>query len=125
MPVRLRTAVPSSSAAAAALRRPARVLLATCALLVSAAVARALPLQITTTSLASGAAGTSYVDSVRTAAGTDPLAFAILGGALPAGLTLDPASGAIVGTPTLAGTANFIVGATDALGDTASAALGI
>src|SRR5207237_3836913 len=130
MHARPRTAVPSSPAAAAASAGRARAIAVLRALphtgwLLVAVAAHALPLQITTTSLASGIAGTAYTDTVRTVAGTPPLAFTILSGTLPAGLALDGASGALAGTPMVAGRSAFIVGATDALGDTATAALGI
>src|SRR2546429_9944360 len=106
MHARPRTAVPSSPAAAAVSGR-ARAVAVLPALplggcLLVAVAAHALPLQITTTSLASGIAGTAYTDTARTVAGTPPLAFTILSGTLPAGLALDGASGAIAGTPTVA-----------------------
>lgn len=46
--------------------------------------------------------GVAYSGSV-TATGTAPLAFAVSGGVLPPGLTLDAVTGAITGTPTEAG----------------------
>jgi len=51
--------------------------------------------------------------------GAAPYTFAVAGGALPAGLTLD-GSGSLSGTPTAAGTFNFVVSATDANGFTGS-----
>jgi YVTN family beta-propeller protein len=48
--------------------------------------------------------------------------FAVTAGALPAGITLDPATGVLTGTPTTAGTASFTITATDASGLTASRA---
>jgi hypothetical protein len=49
----------------------------------------------------------------------------VTSGALPPGLNLAGATGAISGTPTLAGTFNFAVRVTDSVGGTANAALAI
>jgi hypothetical protein len=56
--------------------------------------------------------------------GTAPYTWAVTGGALPAGLTLDP-SGAITGAATAGGTATFTVTVTDASGAQVSKALEI
>jgi hypothetical protein len=61
----------------------------------------------------SGAQGQPYSHSVAAAGGVTPYTFAISAGALPAGLSLDASSGAITGTPSLAGTFNFTVRVTD------------
>jgi len=87
--------------------------------------ARALPLVVSTASLPDGSVGTAYGDSVVAASGVRPWTWSLVGGSLPAGLTLDGATGAITGTPTTAGTSNFIVLATDAVSDTASRPLSI
>jgi hypothetical protein len=50
------------------------------------------------------------------AAGTGPLAYAITAGTLPDGLTLYPASGILLGTPTGAGAYDFTVTATNPCG---------
>lgn len=64
--------------------------------------------------LASGNVGQSYSDSLTAASGgTAPYSYAVTAGALPNGLTLNPASGAITGTPSVGGTFNFTVTATD------------
>ena len=66
--------------------------------------------------LPNGTAGTAYSTTVSATGGTAPYTFALTAGTLPAGLTLNPVTGQISGTPTTAGTSNFTVTATDALG---------
>jgi hypothetical protein len=70
-------------------------------------------LKITTTSLPAGTTGSSYSASLQTSGGTPPVTWSVSTGALPAGLSLTPATGAISGTPSAAGTTNFTVTATD------------
>lgn len=66
------------------------------------------------TSLAGGTVGTAYADSITAASGgTAPYSYAVTAGALPGGLTLNAASGAITGTPSAPGTFNFSITATD------------
>ncbi len=50
--------------------------------------------------LPDGAVGTAYSQTITVTGGTGPYTFAINGGALPPGLTLDAAAGTISGTPT-------------------------
>jgi hypothetical protein len=52
--------------------------------------------------------------------GAPPYRFALSGGSLPAGMTLDPASGQIIGTPTTPGQSTFEILVTDAVGATSS-----
>jgi hypothetical protein len=70
-------------------------------------------LVIVTTSLPAGAAGTAYSATLKASGGAPPYTWAITGGALPAGLTLTPATGVISGTPNAAGTYSFTVGVKD------------
>src|SRR2546430_8479115 len=49
-----------------------------------------------------------------------PYTFSIAAGALPTGLILNGSTGAITGTPSNPGTANFTVGAVDSVGNTGS-----
>ncbi|MFW5329818.1 beta strand repeat-containing protein [Hydrogenophaga sp. ZJX-1] len=66
------------------------------------------------TSLAGGTVGTAYADGITAASGgTAPYSYAVTAGALPGGLTLNAASGAITGTPSAPGTFNFSITATD------------
>ncbi len=66
--------------------------------------------------LPNGAVGTAYNQMVSAAGGTSPYVFSISSGALPTGLILNSATGAIAGTPTTAGTFTFTITATDASG---------
>lgn len=60
--------------------------------------------------------GQSYSDSVVATGGTSPYLYALTAGALPTGLSLDPISGAVTGTPTVTGNFSFTVRATDHAG---------
>ena len=71
---------------------------------------------LTMTPLTPGTVGTAYSQTVAATGGTAPYAWSITVGALPAGLTLNGSTGAITGTPTTAGTANFTVQAQDSAG---------
>jgi hypothetical protein len=57
-----------------------------------------------------------YVQTITASGGTAPYTFAIAGGALPAGLSLNPATGLISGTPLVSGIFNVTIRATDAVG---------
>lgn len=66
------------------------------------------------TSLAGGTLGSPYSASITAASGgTAPYSYAVTAGALPGGLSINAASGAITGTPSALGTFNFSVTATD------------
>ncbi|MFN9738394.1 MAG: beta strand repeat-containing protein [Pseudomonadota bacterium] len=66
------------------------------------------------TTLAGGTTGTAYNATLNPAAGgTAPYTYAVIAGALPGGLALNPTTRVISGTPTAAGTFNFSVTATD------------
>ncbi len=57
-----------------------------------------------------------YVQTITASGGTAPYTFAIAGGALPPGLTLNPATGLISGTPLVTGIFNVTIRATDSVG---------
>ncbi|HQR21874.1 MAG TPA: putative Ig domain-containing protein [Burkholderiaceae bacterium] len=67
-------------------------------------------------SLPGGTLGTPYSQSISPTGGTGTYTFSVSAGALPAGLTLNAATGAITGTPTTAATSNFTIRATDGNG---------
>ena len=69
----------------------------------------------------SAAVDVAFPGYVFTAAGYPAPSFAVVGGALPAGLALDPATGALTGTPTTPGTSTFTVSATNSVGTVTSA----
>jgi hypothetical protein len=73
------------------------------------------PAITTVSSLPDGTAGTIYTATL-TADGTSPFTWSIVSGALPAGITLSP-SGVISGTPTSAGTFNFVVQVSNSVGN--------
>lgn len=63
--------------------------------------------------LPAGNVGVAYNQIVSASGDTGPFTFAVTSGALPAGLTLNPTSGAITGTPTTIGNASFTIRATN------------
>lgn len=65
--------------------------------------------------VANGTVGSAYSQTISGSGGTAPYTFAVTLGSLPAGLTLS-SSGLLSGTPTSAGSSNFTITATDALG---------
>jgi hypothetical protein len=84
-------------------------------------------LAITTTSLPNGTVNQAYSRPVQASGGTPPLTWNIVAGTgtLPPGLNLDSTTGAISGTPTMAGTSSFTVRVADARGQLDTQALSI
>jgi len=81
------------------------------------------PLSVTTTSLPGGVVGSVYAGAtLQAAGGIQPYSWAVTTGSLPAGLTLNSATGAIAGTPAASGTSNFTVTVTDSETPTAKTA---
>lgn len=90
-----------------------------------AMIAAALVPVVVTCPIGSATVNISYTGTVVATSGTPPYTFAIISGALPPGLTLDPATGIITGIPLLSGTFAFTVQVTDSLGATATATCSI
>ncbi len=84
-----------------------------------------LPPTVTTSTFPAWTQGVAYSQTLAAGDGTAPFTWSIGPGALPAGLTLAPATGAITGTPTAAGTSNFSANLIDTAGATANRALSI
>ncbi len=74
------------------------------------------PLALTTTSLPNGTVGVAYSAPIGVTGGTTPYSCVFTSGTLPAGLSLTGCT--VGGTPTVAGTANLVVKATDSNGNT-------
>ena len=66
-----------------------------------------------------GQVGVAYNSALVATGGVPPYTFSIIGGSLPSGLTLNPSTGAITGTPTTAGTFNFTAQVVDSTGTAA------
>ncbi|HET8786993.1 MAG TPA: FG-GAP-like repeat-containing protein, partial [Candidatus Limnocylindrales bacterium] len=85
----------------------------------------ALPLTITTPRLASANPGVAYQQTLQAAAANGATTWSVSNGSLPPGLTLDPATGTITGTPTTPGNYVFTVQSVDANGRTDTQSLSI
>ena len=72
-----------------------------------------LPLTITTALLPTGGVGAAYSLTLAATGGTNAYAWSIDTGSLPGGLSLNPATGVISGTPTSAGSSSLSIKATD------------
>lgn len=64
--------------------------------------------------------GVRVAGPIRVMGGQPPYAFALIDGALPTGLALDPVTGMVTGTLTAAGMFTFTIGATDSAGASAT-----
>jgi len=94
-------------------------------LLAAGQSAHATALDVTTVALPNGQVGVSYSSSISATGGTTPYVWSIVGGSLPAGLTLVPSTGAVTGTPTASGASNFTARVTDNVSATHDQALSI
>ncbi|NJC32484.1 uncharacterized protein YhjY with autotransporter beta-barrel domain [Xanthomonas arboricola] len=71
-------------------------------------------LALPASTLPAGTAGQAYSAAITPATGgTAPYSYALTGGVLPAGVVVDAATGALSGTPTVAGTFNFTLNVSD------------
>jgi serine protease len=81
---------------------------------------------ITTSSLADATKTVAYSDTLVAAGGTPPYTWSVSSGSLPAGLTLDPSTGALTGTPSAtAGTYTFTAKVDDAASQSATKTLSV
>ncbi|MGC2695057.1 MAG: putative Ig domain-containing protein, partial [Candidatus Angelobacter sp.] len=82
-------------------------------------------LAITTTNgtLNAGIQGVGYSTTLTSFGGNAPVVWAVQSGSLPPGLTLDPLTGIISGTPTSSGTFSFSVSLTDSSAPTPTVAI--
>jgi hypothetical protein len=78
-------------------------------------------LSVTTTTLPNATVGTNYNQTLQSSGGTAPVTWSVTVGSLPAGLTLNGATGVISGSPTASGTSNFTVQASDSSSPTQTA----
>jgi hypothetical protein len=79
-------------------------------------IAVTLPTNLTvvTSSLPGGVVGQAYSAPLSAVGGMSPYAWSVSAGSLPDGLSLDPSSGVISGTPTGTGMTSFTIQASDA-----------
>jgi mono/diheme cytochrome c family protein len=70
-------------------------------------------LTVTTASLPAATINTAYSQTLAVSGGTAPYTWSVSVGALPVGLNLNAATGAITGTPTAVATTSFTVRVTD------------
>src|SRR5262249_1954915 len=63
-----------------------------------------------------GTVGAPYSGAFTASGGLAPYSFSVISGALPPGLTLDPATGALSGAPTVSGAFSFAVQASSGSG---------
>ncbi|HEY1496391.1 MAG TPA: putative Ig domain-containing protein [Candidatus Solibacter sp.] len=68
---------------------------------------------ILTTTLPDGQAGVPYAVQIQFAGGVAPYSWTVTSGQLPAGITLDPSTGLVSGTPTATGSGTVTIRATD------------
>jgi hypothetical protein len=71
------------------------------------------PVAIVTSSLPDGAATVAYSSTVQATGGGGTYVWTVVAGALPAGLTLESATGTICGVPAVSGLSTFTLRATD------------
>lgn len=71
------------------------------------------PLVVTTTALPAGALNTAYAATLTASGGVPPYTWSFVDGSLPPGLSLNATSGAITGMPSVMGTYNFTIRASD------------
>ncbi|HKY09743.1 MAG TPA: Ig domain-containing protein, partial [Candidatus Binatia bacterium] len=76
-------------------------------------------INVATRRLKAGRVGTPYDGALKVKGGAGPYTWSLISGNLPPGLAVDSAAGRITGLPASSGSHDFVVRATDALGQTA------
>ena len=71
-------------------------------------------------SLPNGVLNSFYRQSLTVTGGVAPFTYSVSGGSLPTGVTIDPTSGLLSGTPTVAGPYNFTIQVKDSAGSVAT-----
>jgi Tol biopolymer transport system component len=75
---------------------------------------------VSTTAADFGVVGNAYSSTLTTTGGTAPFIWTLFGGALPTGLSLNPGTGVVSGTPTLVENPTSVFTVTDSTGKTAT-----
>lgn len=83
------------------------------------------PLSVVSSALPAATVGVPYSTVLQAVGGTTPYQWSVVTGSLPAGLTLDAATGVISGTPTTQGAQTFTAQVKDASNATATGAFSI
>jgi hypothetical protein len=94
-------------------------------LTVQAEVTPAVAIAISPTTLPDDTVNVAYSKTLTASGGTAPYTFTVSSGTLPTGLSLNGATGAISGTPTVTGAYNFTVTATDSTSATGNQAYSV
>jgi len=89
-------------------------------LVVGAPGAPGVSVQLGPSSLPGGTQGATYSAQLVPSGGQGPYTLAVTGGSLPSGLSLNPSTGLLSGTPTAGGTTSFTVTVTDQNGQTST-----
>lgn len=84
-----------------------------------------VPLAITTLSLPDGYINLYYEQALQAEGGSTPYSWSLVSGILPSGLSMEPATGVISGTPTTEESQLLTVQVMDSLGDTSNQTLSI
>jgi parallel beta-helix repeat protein len=86
---------------------------------------RAPALQITTSALAGGTVQSSYIATLTATGGVPPYTWSTTGGQLPTGLSVNPSTGTIAGTPVSDGTFSFTTKVQDSSANSVSASFSL
>lgn len=82
-------------------------------------------LTVAPATLPNGTQGIQYNQTVSASGGTGPYTYSVSAGTLPAGLSLNPSTGAVTGIATGSGTSGFTIQVSDSAGNTGSQAYSV